>query len=103
MYSDIFEASCGAIRIEFANFVKNECKMEAYKFATTVLENGIIKIPELKGYANQKVEVFVVLNPKKIIKPRNKAIDDFFVKWAGIFSVVQTDDIKYNYLIEKYR
>jgi hypothetical protein len=29
--------------------------MEAYKFATTVLENGIIKIPELSGYADQKV------------------------------------------------
>ena len=29
--------------------------MEAYKFATTVLEDGIIKIPELKGYADQKV------------------------------------------------
>ena len=34
--------------------------MEAYKFATTVLENGIIKIPELEAYADQKVEVFIV-------------------------------------------
>ena len=46
--------------------------MEAYKFATTVLENGIIKIPELKDYADQKVEVFVVLKPKKNIKLSNK-------------------------------
>ena len=61
--------------------------MEAYKFATTVLENGIIKIPELKDYADQKVEVFVVLKPKKNIKLSNKTIDDFFIKWAGAFQL----------------
>jgi hypothetical protein len=77
--------------------------MKAYKFATTVLENGIIKIPELRGYADQKVEVFVVLKPKRNIKPGNKKIDDFFMKWAGIFKIAQTDDVRYNYLIEKYK
>ena len=77
--------------------------MKAYKFATTVLENGIIKIPELKGYADQKVEVFVVLKPKRNIKLSNKTMDDFFVNWAGIFSIAQTDDVKYNYLVEKYK
>lgn len=77
--------------------------MEAYKFATTVLENGIIKIPELSGYADQKVEVFVVLKPKRNIKPGNKKMDDFFMKWAGIFKIAQTDDVKYNYLMEKYK
>ena len=77
--------------------------MKAYKFATRVLENGIIKIPELKGYAHQKVEVFVVLKPKKSIKPSNKTMDDFFANWAGIFSIAKTDDVKYNYLVEKYK
>jgi len=77
--------------------------MEAYKFETTVLENGIIKIPELKGYADQKVDVFVVLKPKKNNKRSNKTMDDFFVKWAGNFSITQTDDTKYNYLMEKYK
>lgn len=77
--------------------------MEAYKFATTVLANGILKIPELKDYADQKVEVFVVLKTKKNINPGNKTMDDFFVNWAGIFSITQTDDVKYNYLVEKYK
>ena len=77
--------------------------MEAYKFATTVLENGIIKIPELRAYADQKVEVFVVLKPKKNIKLDNKKMDGFFVKWAGVFTIAQTDDVKYNYLMEKYK
>jgi len=77
--------------------------MEAYKFATTVLENGIIKIPELKDYADQKVEVIVLLKPEKNIKLNHKSIDDFLIKWAGAFSVVQTDEVKYNYLMEKYK
>jgi hypothetical protein len=77
--------------------------MEAYKFATTVLEDGIIKIPELKGYADQKVEVFVVLKHKRNIKPCKKTIADFFVKWAGAFPIAQTDDVKYNHLMEKYK
>lgn len=77
--------------------------MEAYKFATTILENGILKIPELRGYADQKVEVFVVLKPKKNIKPGIKKMDDFFMKWAGIFTIAETDDVKYNYLMEKYK
>ncbi len=77
--------------------------MEALKFATTVLENGIIKIPELKDYADQKVEVFVVIKPKKHIKSSYKKLDGFFVKWAGVFTITKTDDVKYNYLMEKYK
>lgn len=77
--------------------------MEAYKFATTVLENGIIKIPELIAYTDQNVEVFVVVKTKKNIKANKKTMQDFFAKWAGAFSIAQTDDIKYNYLIDKYK
>ena len=77
--------------------------MEAYKFATTVLENGILKIPELKAFADQKVDVFVVLKPKKNNKPGTGKIDDFFSNWAGFFTIAQTDDVKYNYLMEKYK
>ena len=77
--------------------------MEAHKFATTVLENGILKIPELKVYTNQKVEVFVVIKSQKNDKLTNKTMDDFFDEWAGVFSIAQTDDVKYNYLMEKYK
>jgi hypothetical protein len=77
--------------------------MEAYKFATTVLENGTIRIPDLKNFANQDVEVIVVLKSKKKIKNKIDAMNDFISKWAGVFSVVKTDDDRYNYLMEKYK
>ena len=38
--------------------------MEAYKYATTVQPDGVLKIPELNEFANQKVEVLVVLKPE---------------------------------------
>ncbi len=77
--------------------------MEAYKFETTVLENGMIKIPQINKYANQKVEVFVVLKSTNIVKSEQKSIDEFLNKWSGFFSEVDTDDDKYNYLMEKYK
>ncbi len=42
--------------------------MEAYKFETTVLENGIIKVPQFEKYTNRKIEVFVVFIPQIILK-----------------------------------
>ena len=77
--------------------------METYKFATTVLKNGMIKIPELENYANQSIEVIVVLKPNKKQKNNSNLIDEFLSKWGGFFSTVKTDDDKYNYLIEKYK
>lgn len=75
--------------------------MEAYKFATTVLENGIIKIPELKNYTNQHVEVFVLLKSKKMNK--KNSMHEFLSNWAGLFSTVKSADVRYNYLMEKYK
>lgn len=40
--------------------------MEAYKFETTVLENGMIKVPEFSKFVNQKIEIFIILKPTNI-------------------------------------
>ena len=42
---------------------------------------------------------------KKVDKlaTKKKAINDFFEKWGGFFSTEETDDVKYNYLMEKYK
>jgi hypothetical protein len=77
--------------------------MEAYKFATTILENGIINIPDLKDFTNQEVEVIVVLKSKKRVKDKTDLMNDFLSKWAGKFSTVKTDNDRYNYLLEKYK
>jgi hypothetical protein len=35
--------------------------MEAYKFETTVLKNGIIQISEMPQFASRLVEIFIVV------------------------------------------
>nr|NQU88997.1 hypothetical protein [Bacteroidota bacterium] len=77
--------------------------MEAFKFATTVLKNGIIKIPELENFTNQKIEVIVVLKSEKRVKTERNSMNDFLLNWAGFFSTVETDDPRFNYLMEKYK
>jgi hypothetical protein len=44
--------------------------MQALKFKTKVLENGIIQIPEIESYVNQEVEISVVLIPIKPIRQK---------------------------------
>ena len=76
--------------------------MEAYKFETTVLKNGIIKVPQLDKYKNQRVEVFIVLKPQKIDEKQKVSVDDFLNKWTGFIPETDTEEDKYNYLMEKY-
>lgn len=77
--------------------------MEAMKFDTLVRENGVLKIPELKNYVNQNVEVFVVLNPAKNQTREATDLSAFLEKWTGYFRETTTDDLKYNYLMDKHK
>ena len=54
--------------------------MEAYKFETTVLENGIIKIPEISKYKNQDIEIFIILKPQ--IKSKNPTFEQWNKQFA---------------------
>ncbi len=76
--------------------------MEAYKFKTTVLKNGVIKLPEISQYANRQVEVFVVI--KQVAKTGQKrSMEQFLKKWTGFLEGAVPDDLKLQYLTEKYK
>ncbi len=80
------------------------CKMEAYKFETTVLDNGVIQIPEMAKYKNKKVQVFLI--PEYSIQEGNKQnniqhVEEFINTWVGYFSDIETDDIRYNAIMGK--
>ena len=59
--------------------------MEAYKFETIVLENGIIQIPEISKFANRPIELFIIVKPSE--KPerirQTQTIEQFLEKWTG--------------------
>ena len=77
--------------------------MEAYKFETTVLENGMIRVPDFMKYKSKRVEVFLVFKPQKMQEKKEKAIEGFLDKWFGNFPEMETDDVRYNAIMEKYK
>ncbi|MEN8122548.1 MAG: hypothetical protein ABFS35_19555 [Bacteroidota bacterium] len=77
--------------------------MEAYKFETKVLENGIIKIPEISKYKNQEIEIIVMFKPIAKKAKQKKSIEEFFDKWGGYFSAIETNDERYNAIMDKHK
>jgi len=78
--------------------------MEAFKFETTILENGIIQIPEIAKYKNQKVQIFLI--PEFSIKEEEEKsniqhVEEFINTWVGHFAEIETDDIRYNAILGK--
>ena len=81
--------------------------MEAYKFDAIVQENGVIQIPDIDRFAHHKIEVFIIVKPDfqpdTRIKPIvHGSVDSFLAKWRGFLKDVNPDEMKFQYLQEKY-
>ena len=76
--------------------------MEAYKFETTVLENGMIKVPQFDRYTDRQIEIFIVFKPQKVEKIQKISADEFLEKWTGFIPEIDPKTEKINYLMEKY-
>ncbi len=77
--------------------------MEAYKFETTVQENGVIQIPNMANLAHQRIEIFVVTSPttREETKPA-QSLATFLDKWRGFLKGFDPDKLRSQYLQEKY-
>ncbi len=76
--------------------------MEAYKFETKVLKNGVIKLPQLEKFTDKKVELFIVLKKEKVKKEKISA-EDFLEQWTGFIPNSDSDIEKFNYLMNKHK
>jgi len=78
--------------------------MEAYKFEATVQTNGVIKIPEIAKWANQQIEVFVIIPspPPAQTVAKRQILQQFLDKWLGFLEGVDPVQLKTQYLQEKY-
>jgi hypothetical protein len=79
----------------------NEGIMKAYRFKTTISDNGTIHLPNNPALHNKEVEI-IIITPSKYSESNNKA-SDFIFKWSGFLSETDIDQDKLNYLLEKYR
>ena len=77
--------------------------MEAYKFETTVLKNGMIKVPQFEEYINRKIELFIILKPQVVEENQKISIDEFLEQWTGFAKGIDSDTEKFNYLMKKYK
>lgn len=75
--------------------------MEAYKFKTTVEEEGVLRIPEIARLAHQQVEVFVVVAPDTEAGSA-QTVQQFLDKWQGLLQDFDVEELKPQYLREKY-
>ncbi len=74
--------------------------MEAYKFETTVLENGMIQIPNYQDLKSKNVEVVLLVKSSTTeLKSKQQEIKAFVDKWYGFFPEIDTDDIRYNAIL----
>lgn len=75
--------------------------MEAYKFTTIIQKDGTIKIPSISQFANREVEVVILLTPTfQPAPPQN--IEQFWQTWQGLLKELDPDQLKAQYLQEKY-
>ena len=77
--------------------------MEAYKFETTILKDGIIQIPEFIKHKNKQIELFVVFKQEEKKEQKKVSASEFLEKWTGFAKDINADEEKYNYLMEKYK
>jgi hypothetical protein len=75
--------------------------MKTMRFKTRILEEGIIQIPYNTSLLNKEVEVIIFPQPEKE-KKRMKA-HDFVKKWAGFIKSSNSEDPRYEYIMEKYK
>ncbi|MFW6257729.1 MAG: hypothetical protein ACOC11_02985 [Prolixibacteraceae bacterium] len=88
------------LAVNLVNLQKRK-NMEALKFVPRVKKRGIIKIPELENYTNQKVNITVMLRSSEEENSPQTEFNDFLEKWAGFFLLRGNNDKKYNYLFTK--
>lgn len=75
--------------------------MKAYRFTTKVSAQGTIQIPYSSSLFDEEVEVVIL--PKS--KPQEGKIKpmEFVEKWKGFLADHDTDQLRHEYLSEKYK
>jgi len=75
--------------------------MQAYRYETRITKNGLIQIPLSNQLFDKEVEIIIL--PKQKQKTARLSSSDFVNKWTGFLKDSNTDEVKYQYLSEKYK
>ena len=75
--------------------------MQSYRFETRITKNGLIQIPLSNQLFDKEVEIIIL--PKQKQKTTRLSSSDFINKWTGFLKDSNADDLKFQYLSEKYK
>ena len=75
--------------------------MKTLRFRTKVSKSGTIQLPRDSSLNNKEVDVIIMPKAKRIIKSM-KAME-FVEKWKGFLYPMESNDSKFDYLMEKYK
>ena len=75
--------------------------MQAYRFETRISKKGVIQLPSNHQLIDREVEIIIL--PKQDLKINKKSSEEFVKKWAGFLSNPNVEELKFQYLTEKYQ
>lgn len=75
--------------------------MNIFRFKTKIPKNRIIKIPRSAHVTDKSVEIIVLSEQEKSTDA--KTAHEFVDTWAGFLQNINPDNLKSEYLTEKYK
>lgn len=75
--------------------------MNIFRFKTKIPKNRTIKIPRSAHITDKPVEIIVLSEQEK--NTEGKAAHEFVDNWAGFLQNTNPDNLKSEYLSEKYK
>jgi hypothetical protein len=75
--------------------------MKAYRYETRISETGQIKLHLNSQLFDKEVEIIIL--PKQETTSSELKVSDFLDQWFGLLSKGNTDELKYQYLNDKYK
>lgn len=75
--------------------------MKTLRFRTKVSKSGTIQLPGDSSLNDTEVDVIIMPKARRIVKTM-KAME-FVEKWKGFLYPMESNDSKFDYLMEKYK
>ncbi|MDX9768955.1 MAG: hypothetical protein RBT19_01230 [Tenuifilaceae bacterium] len=75
--------------------------MKTLRFRTRISKSGTIHLPKNTSLADKEVDVIIVPKTRRLRKTLKAK--EFVEKWAGFLYPLESNDSKFDYLMEKYK
>ena len=75
--------------------------MKTLRFRTRISKSGTIHLPKNSSLVDKEVDVIIMPKTRRLRKPLKAK--EFVEKWAGFLYPLESNDSKFDYLMEKYK